>query len=69
MFCLPLLLVNGDAHVKGGTGNDLLSRLDIVGVEIWHLVVSDLFKLSLGDVTDNLLWVARAFGEAGSLKD
>src|SRR5690606_10228533 len=46
---LPLSVLDGDPHRPGGAGDDLLRRLNVIGVEVGHLPLRDLTQLSLGD--------------------
>src|SRR5262249_14005907 len=43
---------DADAHRAGGAGDLLLGRLDVVGVEVGHLDLGDLFDLGVGDGGD-----------------
>ena len=46
------LLGNGDAHGTGGAGNDLLSGINVVGIEVGHLDLGDLGELLVGELAD-----------------
>src|SRR5690606_39775744 len=39
---LPLSVLDGDPHRPGGAGDDLLRRLNVIGVEVGHLPLRDL---------------------------
>ena len=56
-----MLLGDGDAHGASGTGDDLLSGLDVVGIEIGHLDLGDLGELLLSELA-NLI----ALGNGGT---
>src|SRR3954451_22266161 len=45
-------LLDGDAHRARGARDDLLGGLDVVGVEIGHLLLRDLAQLLLADGAD-----------------
>src|SRR3954468_10401651 len=57
-------VLDGDAHRPGGAGDDLRGGLDVVGVEVGHLLLGDLTQLSLRDGTD-----LRRLRRAGALRD
>ena len=64
------LLGDGDAHGTGGTGDDPLGGLNIVGIEVGHLDLGDLGELLLGELADLVaLGNARAALEAQGLLD
>src|SRR4029453_9409638 len=65
-----LLALYGDTHGTGGTGDDLGSCRDVVGVEVFHLGGRNLFDLRLGQL-GNLDGVrsSRTLGDACSLLD
>ena len=44
-----LLVADHNAHRTGGTGNHAHSGLQAAGVQVTHLHLSDLLKLSLGN--------------------
>lgn len=46
------LLSDGDAHGTGGTGDDLLGGVNVVGIEVRHLDLGDLGELLLGELTN-----------------
>src|SRR5215510_7905912 len=46
--------LDGNSHRPGGTGDDLLGRLDRVRVEVGHLGLGDLAHLGGGDRADLL---------------
>lgn len=46
------LLSDGDAHGAGGTGDDLLGGVNVVGIEVRHLDLGDLGELLLGELTN-----------------
>src|SRR5437588_1596333 len=50
-----VLVLDRDAHRPGGAGDDLLGLLDVVGVQIGHLLLGDLAQLRLADRTDLVL--------------
>ncbi len=56
-----MLLGDGDAHGASGTGDDLLSGLDVVGIEVGHLDLGDLGELLLSELA-NLI----ALGNSGT---
>src|SRR5262249_40439764 len=62
------LLPDGDTHRARGALDDALRRLDADGVEILHLQLGDLAKLSLTDLANlRLVWRAGALLDACSL--
>lgn len=60
--------LNLDAHGPSSTSHDLHGRLNVVGIEVWHLSLGDLTDLILGDLA-NLVGrrVLRALLNSGSL--
>src|ERR1700722_2511361 len=62
-------LYDGDAHRPGGAGDDLGRRVDVIGVEIGLLGLSDLANLIPGDLGDlGLVRLGRALAHAGRLE-
>src|SRR5687768_12509164 len=58
-----------DAHRPGGTGDDLLGLVEVVGVEVGHLGRGDLADLVTGDRGDlGLVRLARALLDTGGLE-
>src|SRR5437588_6533401 len=57
-----VLVLDRDAHRPGGAGDDLLGLLDVVRVEVGHLLLGDLAQLRLADRTDLV-----ALRDAGAL--
>src|SRR5512139_3051739 len=66
---LPCLLTDDlQSHVAGRALDDLLGRLDVVGVEVGELRPGDLLDLLLGDLADLfLVRRPRALGDPGRL--
>src|SRR5260221_3308123 len=52
-------LADGDAHRASGAGDDLFGGFDAVGVQVLHLLLSDVAQLLRGDAA-NLRLVRRA---------
>src|SRR5690606_37224951 len=64
------VLRDGDAHRAGGTADLLLGGLEVVGVEVGHLDLGDLFDLILGERGDRrLAGRARGLVDAERLAD
>src|SRR6185437_9078568 len=51
-FVVSILILHLDAHRARGSGDDVLGGVDIVGVDIGHLYVRDIFKLLLREFAD-----------------
>src|SRR5690348_15661360 len=61
-------VADGGTHRAGGPGDDLLGLLDVVGVQVGHLLLRDLAELGLADRPDLvLLRYAGTLGYAGRL--
>jgi len=61
---------DGDAHLACGALDDLHRGVDVVGVEVGHLGLSDLADLRLGDAAGlDLVRLARALLQASGLED
>ena len=50
-----VLLGDVDAHRPRGAGDDLLGGIEVVGVEVGHLLLGDLAHLRAGERADLLL--------------
>src|SRR5260370_36309724 len=57
--CAAGSLADGDAHRASGAGDDLFGGFDAVGVQVLHLLLSDVAQLLRGDAA-NLRLVRRA---------
>ena len=67
VLSLPFEAIDLDAHVARGSGDDAHSAFHVIGIQVRHLVLSDLLQLVYSDRSGNLLLVAACLLDLGSL--